>query len=467
MVWGVRSLNKARLTSTDLVVIAAYVLFLGALALATPLQLPEILAIAWSRHYSWAGFWDWTSQALDPSPLACLTQLPFVLLFGASRLGPRIPALLFAAGSCVLFLRLATRAVPRQRYGALILFMLMPVQFLAVTATTQYSAGVFFVLLATISFFDLAAQPGYKTAALFAIAVAACLFADHHSALPPAGAVLFLLRFSASPKERKALWFALGACVAAVALYIPFYIWMRSRANPFWLTEPGLSLSSFTNMTPIEWTFAGGVLLIFAGSITAAVVSFRLPANQVTKRLTLFCLFGAVIVPLVFVLSSALYTGSPIAMRELLYALPGTAVLFMAALDWALHTLLFHSVRIAIAGAGFAVLLACGLADLQFVTAPRGDLALETRYVAPELAGDSCVVFVSENYSKPLFLVFDPKLEERECQSFFHHRVVLASHAYVRSDQQNDAEGFFEALNFRPVKRIRSGGGEIVIMDSK
>jgi hypothetical protein len=436
------------------------------MALATPLQVPEVLAIAWSQHYTWGGFWNWTSQALDPSPLAYLIQLPFVLLFGASRLGPRIPALLFALASCFLFLRLVQRAVPKRRYESLLLFMLLPVQLFAVTATTQYETSLFFVLLATISFFTLVARPGYKTATLFALATAACLFTDHHSALPAFGAVLFLLRFSSGPQERKAVWFALAGCVAAVVPYVPYYIWVRSHTSPVWLTEPSLSLHTFVAFTPVEWALAVGVLLLLAGTIAGAIVSFRLPLNQVRRRVTLFCLFGSVVVTLTLFIVIAIFTLSPIAIRELLYAVPGVVILFIATLDWLIQILLVRSFRIALPAVGIAVVAVCALADLQFAMAPKGNLALESGYVAPELTGDSCLVFVSERYSKPLFLVFQPHLDARECTDFFHHRIVLASHPYVGPDQQADAEGFFRGLNFSETRRLRSGGGEIVVMES-
>src|SRR5581483_6578059 len=75
--------------SKDSLFIAAYALVLIAAAWATPLRVPEIVAIAWSANYRWTGFWHWASQALDPSPLGYWIQFPFVLLFGASRLGAR------------------------------------------------------------------------------------------------------------------------------------------------------------------------------------------------------------------------------------------------------------------------------------------------------------------------------------------------------------------------------------------
>ncbi|MBV8895631.1 MAG: hypothetical protein JO051_03895, partial [Acidobacteriaceae bacterium] len=416
--------------------------------MVTPLRVPEIQTFGWSSHYTWVGFWQWVSQALDASPLAYLIQLPLVLLFGASRLGPRIPALLFAVGSCFLFLRLINRAAPKQRYAGLFLFMLLPVQLFAVTSPTQYDAAVFFVLLATLALFDLRAQPGYRNAAYFALATAACLFTDHHAGVPIAGAVLFLLRFSPRPQERKAVWFALGAFSVAVALYAPFYVWVRSYTNPFWLTEPGLSVSGLAAMSAVDWAFAFGVLLMIAGAILSAVVSFRLPVTQITRRLTLFCLFGSFLVTILVLVVTAVYGGGGIAYRELLFAAPSAVVLFYAVLEWLAQLVVFRAVRIALVVVGVALVVVSGLIDVELIGGPEENLALEATHVTPELTGDSCVVFVSEKYSKPLFLVFQPQLDAHECQEFFHHRIVLASHPYVHPDQQADAESYFRGLNY-------------------
>ncbi|HZS54162.1 MAG TPA: glycosyltransferase family 39 protein [Bryobacteraceae bacterium] len=444
----------------DLRFVAAYALVLIAAALLTPLRVPEVLSLGWSVHFSWSGFWTWISRALDPSPLAYLIQLPFVLAFGASRLGPRIPGILFAAVSCVLFLRLAQRAAVKRHYEALLLFMLLPVQLLAVMASTQYEMATVFVLFTTLAFFDLVAQPSYKTGAIFAIAVTICLYTDRHAALPAVGAVLFLLRFSGRPRERQAVWFALASCLAAATMYFPYYVWAHRKADPYWLVEPGLSVSRFANGTIVEWALAAAVLIILAGIIGGAGVSFRLPISQVKRRLILFCLFGSVIVTLAFIVSSSLYMLYPLATRDLLYAAPSAVIVFVMTVDWLMEK---TALRIPIAAVAITVLVVCALTDIEWVTSPKENIALESRYIAPELTGDSCVIFVSLGYSSTLFLVFQPQLESRQCQDYFHHRIVLANHPYVRPDQQADAEGYFRGLNFRVAKRIRSGGGEIVV----
>jgi hypothetical protein len=334
---------------------------------------------------------------------------------------------------------------------------------LAVLSVPQYEAATFFVLLATAAFFDLAAQPVYKTAAIFALAVTACLYTDRHSALPAFGAVLFLLRFSARPQQRNAAWFALGSCVIAALSYAPYYIWAHLRADPSWLTEQGLSLSVFADVTAVQWALAAGVLLILAGVIAGADLSFHLPLAQRTRRIVLFCLFGSVMTTLGFIVASSLYMQYGIPIRDVLFAAPGAVILFVAGVDWFMQR---NAFRIPAAAVAVTVLLVCGIADLQWVFSPKENLALESRYIVPELTGDSCVVFVSEGYSRSLFFTFQPRLVSHECENFVHHRIVLASHAYVRPDQQSEAEGYFRGLNYRVVKRIQSGGGEIIVEQS-
>ena len=454
-----------RLLSKGVAFVGGYAVALIAVALAIPLRVPEILAIAWRPDFSWGRFWGWSSQALDPSPLGYLVQLPFVFLLGVTRLVPRLPGLLFALASCILFLRLADVVVRRRRYWALLLFMLLPLQLAGLTAATQYEMATCFVLMALIAFFDLRTQPDYKRAARFALAVAACLFTDRHAGLPAFGTVLFLLRFSGRPQERRAVWFGLGACIVGVGAYAPFYFWAHERANPFWLTEPGISASSFAEMTLMDWLVAAGLLLIVCGIFAGLFVSFRLPVTQVTRRLSLFCLVGSVFIPVTFAIAYSTYVYLPIAPHDLLYVAPAAVILFVSVLDWL--ALQERSLQAPTAAAGIILLALCALADVRFVGSTNSNLALESRYVGPQLHGDSCVVFVSERYSKALFLVFHPELAKEECSTSFHHRIVLASQPYVRPDQQANAESYFRGLSFAEVRRIWSGGGEIVVMESK
>jgi hypothetical protein len=349
---------------------------------------------------------------------------------------------------------------------ALLLFMLLPLQLLILTSSIQFEAATFFVLAATLAFFSLVGKPNFTRAVLLTLGTAACLYADDYAGLPVLGAVLFLLRFSPGPQERKALWFSLASCAGGAALYAPYYMWASGHKSSHWLTEPPLSLSSFGAFTMLDWIFAATIPLILAGVLIAAFASFRFPHSRFTRPVNWLCLFGSVLLTLAVILGTGLYRGFQIAPRDLIYAAPATIILFVAGAYWLMRDLRGVLRHFATA-VSLMVLLAFGWADCEFVTAPKQDLALESRYVGPELTSNSCVVFVSEYFSRPLFFIFQPQLESHECREFFNSRIVLASHPYVRPDEQANAEGAFVGLGFKVVKRIRSGGGQIVVFEGK
>ena len=198
-----------------------------------------------------------------------------------------------------------------------------------------------------------------------------------------------------------------------------------------------------------------------------AYASFGLPLARLQQRMTLFCLSGSVFLTLAFMVSVSLYFVWPIVPCDLLYVAPAAILLFVGGLNWLMKDTGSESLRRLTGAVAIVLMLAFAAEDFELIRAPKDDFALETRYVAPELVGNACVVFVTEFFSRPMFFLFQPDLERHECTEFFHERIVLASHPYVRPDQQANAEGVFLGLNFREVKRIRSGGGQIVVFESK
>jgi hypothetical protein len=453
-------------TATDLLFVGAYALVLVAIALATPLQIPELMGIVWSVHYSWPDFLNWISQSTDASPLAYLTQYLFVLWFGGWQLGARLPALLFVIASALLFLQLAKHVVPRRRYSGLLLFVLLPLQLMAFTSSLQFEMGTFFGLCGLLALFALIDRPGFTTGIWLTLATAACLFTDRHSALPIFGAVLFVVRFCFRPQQRKALWFALGSCVWAVAPYVPYYFWSVTHASSHWLTEPKISVTSVPELTIPQYIGVAAIPILVIGIVLAARASFRSSNVRFNRRLTVFCLLGSVLLSIGWMLGSAFYLGSPIAVRDFLFVAPATLLVFLAGVHLTVREA--SSAKRSLAPIAVAIVALCfAVFDVAHLMEQKSDLALESRYVAPELTGDSCVVFVSEYFSRPLFFLYEPQLESRECDEFFHHRIVLASHPYVRPDQQEGAESVFKGLNFTEVKRVRSGGGQIVVFENK
>jgi 4-amino-4-deoxy-L-arabinose transferase-like glycosyltransferase len=453
---------------SDWTLLTAYGLALVAYALVTPLQVPELEAVGWSVRFQWNDFWYWPALGIDPSPVGNLIELPFVHFLGVSRLATRLPGILLACGSAFLILRLANRVVPKRRHGVLLLFVTLPLQLMILTASVQYEAATFLSIAAMLAFFAVLDHPVFKTAIALALLTGVTLFTDHHAAVPIFGAVLFLLRFSPRAQDRRALWYALGACVVAAIPYVPYYIWSNRQINRHWLADPGIPTGAFPpEMTALEMVLFGAAIILVAGALVGGYASFQMSQGRIHRRISLFCLLGSVVLTLLFLIGPNYYFVYPVNPRDLMFAAPQTILIFTATIHWVLRKDVTGPARVAAIAASLVVLIAFLAADLELIAAPKDNFALETKYVAPELKGDSCVVFTSEFFSRPLFLLIQPELQSRECVNFFHHRIVLASHPYVRPDQQQNAESFFRGLNFRETKRIRAGGGEIVVYQEK
>ncbi len=387
---------------------------------------------------------------------------------GYSAFGARLPSLLFAAGSCYLFLRLAKR-IPLQRcYLALLLFMLLPVHLQFASTGQAPEQALFLLLLSTGYYFRLLERPTLGASAVYACLLTLCVYTDRYSYLPAFGYLLFLFRFADRPQERRAMWYALPATVLPVVLFLPYYLWSHSQVSPYWLSRPpasqdsGADLYSLQALAGQSWIAYVLIPLLLLGGIAGAWVSFRPDAGAIPRRIRLFCLFGGVLSTVAGTYAADAWMGENFLANQVLWAAPGIVILVFAALEWLAKKRLMPMLAPVPA---ILLILISAAGDLAYLRNRTQDLQTEAAAIAPELTSDSCVVFVSERFSRSLFLLFAPNLDNRECQNFFHKRVVLASHPYVRPDQQQDAESFFRGLDFTQTKRLGVGGGQIIVME--
>jgi 4-amino-4-deoxy-L-arabinose transferase-like glycosyltransferase len=455
------------------VLIAGYALLLLIAVLLLPLRIEEMLHLLAARQGSFWGFINWLPRAPGSAPLSYFVQAPFILLFGASRFGARFPSLLFGLGSCYLFLRLAKNVRLRQPYIALAVFAVLPTQYWAATQGLPFEQALFLLLLATLIFLQLIRTPTVKLAAWYAAALTLCIYTERLSCLPSIGYLLFLFAFVNRSHERRVIWCLLPATAAPVLLFVPYYLWARPLVSSIWLSAPLPPGTPSSIYLQALLGFAGdsfeayilSVLLIvglFAGvwglfRITPGAPPMRVPPAELARKIALFCLFGGALSTIAVVLVLDIWNRYPFHPSQVLWAMPAIVTLTFVALD--------RTPEIYTRPLSWAVLiLLCIAADARYASTPTEDLRSEAQLVGPELYGDSCVVFVSERLSRNLFLLQDPSFGARECHNFFHHRIVLASHAYVTPFQQEDAESFFRGLNFTEFKRIRSGGGQIIVM---
>lgn len=462
-----------RFTPDTRLLIAAYALLLLIAVLALPLRIGEILQLIASRQPSFAGFIGWIPQAPGSAPLNYLVQFPFVLALGVSRLGARLPSLLFGLGSCYLFLRLAKGIPLRRPYLALAVFVLLPTQYRMATQGLPSEQAMFLLLLATLFFLRLIHKPTVKLSVWYAAALTLCLYTERFSFLPSIGYLLFLFAFVNRAQERRVIWFALPATIAPPLLFVPYYLWSRPLVSSNWLlapAAPGMPSSVYLQaLRDFAGAGAGAVTgyvlscLLIAGLLAGAWGLFRGTPAALPRSIAIFCLLGGAVSTISVVLVVDVWNRYPFSGGQVLWAAPGVIVSTFAALE----RLAQVRKRPVWASTAAVLLIApCLIADAQYAGTISEDLRTETLLVRPQLTGDSCVVFVSQRFSRSLFLLFDSSLAAQECGDFFHKRAVLASHAYVTPFQQEDAESFFRGLNFTEVKRVRAGGGQIVVMEA-
>lgn len=450
--------------------LAAYALVLLIAVRTVPLHISEILQLIAHGRHSWAGFMGWIPQAPGSAPLNYFVQFPFVSMLGATRLGARLPSLLLGLASCYLFWQVAERTRLRHPYWALAVFALLPSHYLSATEGLPFEQALFLLLLATLCFLRLLATPTLRWALSYGAMLTLCIYTERFSFLPALGYLLFLFAFVNRAHERRVIWFALPATIAPALLFVPYYLWARPQVNPRWLFAPAApGTPSSVYLQALQELAGGGAagyalsLLLLAGLLASVWGLFRVAPAALPRSIGIFCMLGGAVTTLLVVLGVDVWNRYLFASHQVLWAMPEMIVCYFAAFERWGQT----PARRFLAAAATAVLLVLCLAgDFEYIAKPTEDLAQEAALIRPELHGDACVVFVSQGLSKPLFLVFDPGLEQRVCQNFFHRRAVLVSHAYVQSRQQENAESFFRGLNFVELKRMPAGGGQIVVMQS-
>lgn len=458
-----------RFTPDSRILLALYAPLLLIAVLLLPLHIDEWLQLLPSQQPSFAKFLAWLPRHPGSSPLGYFVQFPFVFAFGLSRLGARLSSLLFGLASCYLFLRICRLIPVRHPYLALAVFALLPSQYRFASTGRPFEQALFLLLLATVFFLRLLRSPSVKLSVWYGLALTLCIYTERFSFLPAIGYLLFLFAFVNRMRERRCIWFALPPTLAPMLLFVPYYLWARPRAYPQWLFPPLAPGTPSSTYLQVLHDFTGGgvagyvlAALLICGLFVGVWMSFRVPPAALQRSVAIFCLFGGSVTALSVLIVLDVWNRYPFGADQALWALPGVIVCTFAALEWIAQP----KKRRIFATAIPLLLIALSLiGDAEYLATQTDDLQAEADIIPSLLTGDSCVVFVSQGLSKYLFLMLKPSLDARICNDFFHRRSVLASHAYVRPQQQENAESFFRGLNFIAVKRLPIGGGQIVVFE--
>jgi 4-amino-4-deoxy-L-arabinose transferase-like glycosyltransferase len=465
-----RSPESARPFAAGVILILGFGLLLLATDLMLPLRVSELLQLLAAWHFNWNRFVEWIVQTPGSAPLTYFVQLPLLLLWPHARLAARLPSLIFAAASCFVFLSLAKRFSLKLTPWALVAFMLVPLHYHLASEAAPFELALFLLLAATLSFLDLLKAPNIKRSIVYGAFLTLALYTEPYSFFPAIGYLLFLLRFVDRAHERRVIWFVLPASAVSAALFLPYYAWAHPQASDSWPTAPAPSihlsfglqlLQSLADSSYSQWLAVALFIVLAAGAVAGTASTFSAAVYPVAKRIGLFCVAGGVLTTILM----DLLIGSlnrRFNSVEMIWALPGFVILFCSGVEWLFRRRTLALVGLLVVAAVVAISVPL---DADYLFAPKENLQAEAASVTPLLKGDSCVVFVSEGLSKELFLSFAPDLERHECLDFFHRRIVMVSHPYVRPDQQQDAESFFRGLGFHEESKVDIGGGRIIVAE--
>ena len=451
------------------IILGAYALLTLVAALVWPVSVDEILRLIGSSQSSFGQVLTWARQVPGGAPLGDFIQFCIMAVIGHSRLAVRLPSLACAVASCHLMWKLARQAAVQQPLLAVLLFMLLPLQVRYAADARPFELGLLLLISATIYYLRLLAAPNLRNSAVYSLLLLGCLYTEPFAYLPAVGYLLFLLAFIARADKRRAFWYALPSTVIPVLLFLPYFFWSTPFVNPRWLFNHDHVPFSETIYLDVMHAVGGGgttAYVLSAILIAAAVVacwrSFQLTDAAFSKRMALFCLFGGVLSTVTIALIIDGTYNVFFSPDQIVWIAPALCILMVATLDWLQQ-------KSALAGLSVAalVLLLCVYKNAEYMVTPKENIRAIEDKVRPLLSSDSCVVFVSQGLSRSVLTYLDPELGSKECFHFFHTRVVLASHPYVRPDQQEDAESFFRGLNFSISKRMDVGQGTIVVMDQR
>jgi len=465
--------------------LVVYALLILGTAFLVPLRLSEITQAAAFLHFEWQSFFGWIAQTPGGAPLHYLAEMPFALAAPDTKPLLRVPAVIAALSSVFLFFALAKRVPLQHPVLALILFLAVPTHLMYATQARPYELGLFLLLLSSLAFFSLVERPAFFKALVYSLLLIACLYTQPSSYLPAVGYTIALLGFANVKKYRAALWYALAATVVPIAAYAPYQFWAVTHRRSDWLTEQfpafAIKIAGVQALMGLDpgtnpWfgiTLISLLLIGLVGAIASVMPlgTFSLGAQPpaealVRRRAVVFCLIGGALATLLSQIAVSGYTGQVFSPYQILWAVPALIIVFCAALDALVRLPALKSVSLLNPAIVIIAILLCIPGDLEYVRTQPADLAKLTALVRPQLGGDTCVVFVSQRLSRYIFEVYDPDLAKYECQNFFHKRIVLAIHPFVRPEQEHDARIFFRGLDFEETHRDVLGDGKVITMDS-
>ncbi len=358
----------------------------------------------------------------------------------------------------------------RNRFAAVAIFALLPLQFRYCLEARPYSEALFFSSLATLLFVRLVRREGdLRSAIAYSAAVAVGLYMQPFLIFTEIGHVVWLATLTRSRPIRRSLSLALCSLLIAGLLFLPWYV----AARPHWE-------AIHTRLTPsiaadILHNLVGGGFLCSGIVIAAALVA--LTATERRDREWIMLLGAAISCGIAGPVLADVTQGYFFASRQLVFVLPALTVLTVLG---------FESLRLRrpIVASILGLLLVAGslVADVRYIVWPSEDWGLAASHMVLQTDEGGCVVIIRRNPeegsapfserfldatdgerdSAAFYSFFEPSLRGRFCSSLDRvNRVIAVASPGTAASVEIAAQEWLHARGFRASRREETGGSRM------
>jgi hypothetical protein len=395
--------------STAIIVGVYAALLLWALA-QTPLWLDEVLQFGNRRNGSVLELMRWAQLNAGASPLPYLLQKFCVSLLGYSGFAARFPAALCSILSAAVFGAVSSRFLKESRWLALVMFLVLPIQFRYGMEARPYSQGLLFSLLSLWLFLKLDERYSTGMAILYGLSVSAGLYSQPLTLFPALAQAIYAL-----PKRRAPAL----AVMAAVLSYLPWHF----PAQALYATvRPPTTFFSWRQIHPL--VLVHGITGVgYAGAIPLLALACGIfNKSEAPARRMLYYTFAAALAGPILMDAAFNYF---FADRQLLFAMPAVVLLAaVTAQNGRLSPPQLAEPRPP--GSGWrqplvwslaaVFLIAAAIKDFRQAVTPRDDLAATADAIAARLPPDACVQAQPPGHVD-YYLFFRPELQARVCEA--------------------------------------------------
>lgn len=421
------------------------------------LWLDEVLQLVCTRDLAAPEMVRYIATQAGAAPLGYFVQAGFINALGFSLFSARIPSVIASVLACALLWLLARQFRLSSPLFAVVVFMVMPLQFRYALEARPYSQALLCSVLATVLLWVMLRGVTAAKGISYGVVVLLGTYLQPLTVFVPVSHLAWVTGWYAGANRlhvRKVLVLAIGA---AILLFIPWFLFVRATWHaviaPITAAGQGFHWSAKTPLMILRELsgagyWGGGLLLLACGA------GLRSPMLD-RQHKALLCL--TIALPIAGALLADVLFGYFLAIRQMIFALPGIVLLAVSGFDF------LYRERRTVALCWAAGFLAFSFwYDVAWFHKPREDWQAAASQLVLE-AETACILPMPAK-SIEWYRFFEPELSQRVCQlgSGQETAVILAGSPYASDQERQIAAARLVSHGLQEGNRIEAGGTQIL-----